>query len=568
MASFWGPITSSVDFCEPNYEGTRFVAEPANAASSLILVWVGLAGLVGARRRERQSPGGRWHDLSFACLYGTLAAVGAGSVMLHLTLTAWGQALDEIPMLLLALFILAALLELPAAEQGLARPWLPAATLAACAAAVAVYTTFREFYGVFLLCYISCVVVIVLRLGSLALRPRSSPGPEAIRVGFIRPFFLGGVAAYIGCGSVAWVFDFLLCDAVSSALGPLLGTAFLHPLWHVGAGVGTFLAIQVLAAARAEAIGARPVLRWAAGALPFVAYKYEDEGETGEKGGGAVPLVLICGPSGCGKSSLAKSLAAALSSSCSSASSSSSSSSSSSVGGCTVVSQDAYFTQSFESYEGRTDDRFEGPAHVDWAAVRRDVARARRQPPHRPSSPFPRRSPRRHAATDERERPEEGGRAAAFVVLEGHVAATDGPLAAAASFAVIFSGSEDTCRARRLGRRARPEKENRVLENYIRTVSHPKSRASMQQSPTHPSIYSFIHSFVGSFSQFVWPAFLKYGKPAQDALEERLLRPQRQHERQPPRVVRVPADDRRTPEQLARDVLRAMSAASILLPTN
>lgn len=58
----------------------------------------------------------------------------------------------------------------------------------------------------------------------------------------MRPLWVSAILSYVVCGSVAWFMDYLLCDAVSKLL---LGSMFLHPLWHAGAGVGTFLAIQV-----------------------------------------------------------------------------------------------------------------------------------------------------------------------------------------------------------------------------------------------------------------------------------------------------------------------------------
>lgn len=77
-----------------------------------------------------------------------------------------------------------------------------------------------------------------------------------------------------------------------------------------------------------------------------------------------------------------------------------------------------------------------------------------------------------------------------LVVLEGHVVVTVPELADAAGFAVVLDEKEETCRARRLGRRARPEAEHAILERYIREV--------------------------------VWPAYGAYGRPAQDALAARL----------------------------------------------
>jgi dihydroceramidase len=46
IIGFWGPSTSSVDWCESNYEITEYMAEFNNTLSSLSLVLAGLLGLI------------------------------------------------------------------------------------------------------------------------------------------------------------------------------------------------------------------------------------------------------------------------------------------------------------------------------------------------------------------------------------------------------------------------------------------------------------------------------------------------------------------------------------------
>lgn len=89
-AGYWEPHTSSVDFCEPNYYLTNFIAEPHNVWSSLYLTLLGLIGLCYA------NPLGEWRVIA---QYGALAVVGLGSAMLHSTLGAMWQSADEVPML-------------------------------------------------------------------------------------------------------------------------------------------------------------------------------------------------------------------------------------------------------------------------------------------------------------------------------------------------------------------------------------------------------------------------------------------------------------------------------------
>ena len=106
-----------------------------------------------------------------------------------------------------------------------------------------------------------------------------------------------------------------------------------------------------------------------------------------------------------------------------------------------------------------------------------------------------------------------------MVLLEGHVVATDKALVNDADFAVVFEGSEDICRERRIGRRQRSPEDNVILSDYIK--------------------------------KFVWPAFERYGKPAQEALAAQLG---------PRRCISVAKDDERAPEEIALSVLEGMEA--------
>ncbi|RKO97739.1 hypothetical protein CXG81DRAFT_11240, partial [Caulochytrium protostelioides] len=70
LSGYWGPVTSSVDFCETNYEVSPFLAEFWNAISSLAMFFIGIM------------------------------IVGLGSLAFHGTLVRATQAWDELPMLI------------------------------------------------------------------------------------------------------------------------------------------------------------------------------------------------------------------------------------------------------------------------------------------------------------------------------------------------------------------------------------------------------------------------------------------------------------------------------------
>ncbi|KAF0699797.1 Aste57867_9638 [Aphanomyces stellatus] len=88
---FWGPTTSTIDWCEPNYAVSHYIAEFWNTWSNLFFVLLGLYGLV---RSIAQG-----FELRFHLIYLNVMVVGIGSAMFHGTLTYVSQQCDETPMI-------------------------------------------------------------------------------------------------------------------------------------------------------------------------------------------------------------------------------------------------------------------------------------------------------------------------------------------------------------------------------------------------------------------------------------------------------------------------------------
>ena len=228
MAGIWLPHTSSIEFCEANYLLSRHVAEPFNAGSSLLLAIMPLIGLWAG------NPTGelRWtvHWLLFV-------VVGLGSVCLHATLSALGQALDEVPMVWLAISFLGLMVE----TQG--RSWLPLALVAAAACQTLIYARFRQYFLVFLASYVSCVIVIVCwayQWGS------ASVAPSAAACVVRRALWRASLKSYVLLGVSLWLFEMVFCDALQPFFNAAGGLSF-HILWHIGAALGSFAGGLVLA---------------------------------------------------------------------------------------------------------------------------------------------------------------------------------------------------------------------------------------------------------------------------------------------------------------------------------
>ena len=93
-------------FCEMPRVGTTLL-QPANSFSSFGFVFVGFLMILFARSREW---GSAFPPLAACILAGAAIITGVGSVLLHATLTLWGQFFDVLGMYLVSGFFLVAAL--------------------------------------------------------------------------------------------------------------------------------------------------------------------------------------------------------------------------------------------------------------------------------------------------------------------------------------------------------------------------------------------------------------------------------------------------------------------------
>lgn len=232
---FWGPPTSTVDWCESNYERTRYVAEFFNTTSSLSMVLAGLLGLYLYRTV---------FEKRFLVAFGLLVAVGLGSIAFHGTLRFGLQMLDELPMLYLVAWMTFILLEDGPTRRF--RAWLGwgLLTYACVATYLCVLTRGQVEFYVF---QIGFGALELFCMGRVYLLHRKSGNPR------VRGLFRVGFTAYV-LGIVVWFVDLKLCDIVSITL-PHYGLANpqLHAVWHVLVSAGFFCLLVVVARELAKA---------------------------------------------------------------------------------------------------------------------------------------------------------------------------------------------------------------------------------------------------------------------------------------------------------------------------
>jgi dihydroceramidase len=248
----WGPPTSSVDWCETNYEHTRYLAELFNTVSSFAMCAVALMGIFLHRRvLERR----------FTLAFAVVMVVGLGSAAFHGTLRFQLQMLDELPMLYSALVIVYILLEdRPQRRFG---AWFPALLVAhgVLVTALSALTRGRVQFFAFQLSFGSMEFFALYKIWRIYRRSENRDLRRLYRVGMVS--YLTALAC--------WITDLRACDFVSRFL-PAHGlpNPQLHAWWHVLVSAGMYLLTLVMAHDRLRVLGRRPMLSYAAGLVPCV----------------------------------------------------------------------------------------------------------------------------------------------------------------------------------------------------------------------------------------------------------------------------------------------------------
>jgi dihydroceramidase len=222
---YWEPHSSSVDFCEPNYLFSHYVAEPHNVWSSLFITAIALVGLFNG------NPSG---EISVSMMYLVLAAVGIGSAGLHSTLHWIYQSSDEVPMLWQILTFLH-MLWINNKEKD-PNSWTPGIVFLALAIVqTVVYYKFQQIYAVFIVSIVVYSIIIILWMYFLIQNTPDS-AKKQLRLRIHHWAFL----CYVVFGTGLWIIDMNLCPQLLPIYHMTTGFT-LHVFWHIFAGLGTYL---------------------------------------------------------------------------------------------------------------------------------------------------------------------------------------------------------------------------------------------------------------------------------------------------------------------------------------
>ena len=238
VTGFWGPPTSSVDWCESNYVQSPYIAEWWNTWSNVppfllsAYAMYQAAQVVHKARSSKTNPKTRqprvifWSYILPLCVY-------FGSFLFHATLTYFGQLLDELPMIYGCLYFHLLLC------HHSQRPTAGKISLATGIGITLIMLVFADSplplqwsYG---------LLTASLTLRSI-LRAREMKSLAAVRT------LQGGALMYL-VAFLFWLTDQHFCADVA--------TYSLHAWWHILAGMGTYLWIQFAAANEFELLNER-----------------------------------------------------------------------------------------------------------------------------------------------------------------------------------------------------------------------------------------------------------------------------------------------------------------------
>jgi hypothetical protein len=93
---YWGPVTSSINWCEPDYASSAYIAEWWNTISNLCYIITGIFSIIMLRRCLKDITTFPYYRM-YVCST-AIIIIGVGSWCFHMTLMRQNQAFDEIAM--------------------------------------------------------------------------------------------------------------------------------------------------------------------------------------------------------------------------------------------------------------------------------------------------------------------------------------------------------------------------------------------------------------------------------------------------------------------------------------
>jgi len=232
---FWGEVTSTLDWCEENYQFSSYIAELANSVSNIFTI--GLA-IHGCRKAFAQSLPARY----VASFLG-LGLVGLGSFAFHATLTYEAQLADELPMIYVcsqSLYVLFETVPGSLKDSSRRRP-LAMIIILFDIVFTLIYSLYRN--PIVHQATFAVLMLSVAARASILSRRASSPISAAKRRTIFTVFWTGSITFIVGF--IIWNLDNVYCETIKGWKGALgWPAAFIlegHAWWHFLTAVGVYL---------------------------------------------------------------------------------------------------------------------------------------------------------------------------------------------------------------------------------------------------------------------------------------------------------------------------------------
>uniref|UniRef100_M4BLT0 Alkaline phytoceramidase n=1 Tax=Hyaloperonospora arabidopsidis (strain Emoy2) TaxID=559515 RepID=M4BLT0_HYAAE len=216
---FWGPPTSTIDWCELNYQYSFYIAEFWNTISNLLFVLLGLYGLYRSIKLRFER---RFHVQFIGVM-----VTGFGSAMFHGTLQHVYQQCDETPMVWSVLAWLY-IVYYPEIEQ-LPMKHANAVAVACLTALGILFTLVHAIYRFTTVFQLFFGVLAILACARLCLHYTEVTDPRARAVA--RSYIVSSLI-----GSTFWLLDYHYCHTIHGL--PINPQG--HAWWHIFMGISSY----------------------------------------------------------------------------------------------------------------------------------------------------------------------------------------------------------------------------------------------------------------------------------------------------------------------------------------
>lgn len=242
-SSFWGPVTSTTEWCEQNYVHSSYIAEFYNTISNIPSIVLALIGLVIALSQR--------FEKRFSILHISNMILAIGSMLFHATLQRLQQQGDETPMvweMLLYIYILYS-------PDWHYKTTMPTFLFLYGSLFAIFHSQIRSNIG-FKSHYILLCLLCVPRVYKYYIHTHDKPAKHLAKL-YLITLFLG-----LSC----WLFDRVFCGKFSFWEFNPQG----HALWHVFMSFNSYFANEFLMFCRARQRGWDPRIVYFMGGFPYV----------------------------------------------------------------------------------------------------------------------------------------------------------------------------------------------------------------------------------------------------------------------------------------------------------